>query len=129
MRYWMFNWLSTLVLGTMVAFFLTNLGSLAAILIIVFVVVMVSAATIQIPLELSPRFFRYGYGMPLYHSINGGRHLLFGSYSNFAVDVGVLVAYYGVIMILTLITVAYRARKARKAFQQQQQQQNESVMH
>ncbi|CAF3705021.1 unnamed protein product [Rotaria sordida] len=54
---------------------------------------MVSGATIQISLELSPRFFRYGYGTPLYHAINGGRHLLFGSYSRFGINVGVFVIY------------------------------------
>ncbi|CAF4575190.1 unnamed protein product, partial [Rotaria sp. Silwood2] len=49
---------------------------------------MVSGATLQISLELSSRFFRYGYASPMYNAMNGGRHLLFGSYSRFGINVG-----------------------------------------
>ena len=50
-RYWMFNWLNIFVLATIVAFFLSNLGPPDTIIIIVFIVMMVSASTTQIPLE------------------------------------------------------------------------------
>ncbi|CAF1539889.1 unnamed protein product [Rotaria sordida] len=69
-------------------------------------------ATIQISLELSPRFFRYGYGTPLYHAINGGRHLLFGSYSRFGINVGVFVIYLGVMIIFTVLTYYLLDQKA-----------------
>ena len=76
---------------------------------------MLAGATLQISLELAPRFYRYGYGLPLYHVINGGRHLLFGSHSRFALDVGVLLIYFGVLLIVAVITsTLWTKRKERK---------------
>ncbi|CAF4053102.1 unnamed protein product [Rotaria magnacalcarata] len=93
MRYWMFNWLCTTLLTVMVAFFVTNFGVISNLFLVATVIIMVSAATMQISLELSPRFFRYGYATPLYQAMNGGRHLLFNSHSRFGINVGVLVIY------------------------------------
>ncbi len=114
MRYWMFNWLSVLVLGIIIVLFTTNLGLLANSLLIVFVILMLAGSTLQIALELSNRFYLYGYGLPLYHIMNGGRHLLFNSHSRFAIDVGVLLIYFGVLWILGIGTSIYSIRKLEK---------------
>ncbi len=111
MRYWMFNWLSIFILGKMVAIFTINFGSLADSFIKAFVALMLAAATIQISLELAPRFYRYGYGLPLYHIINGARHLLFNSHSRFALDVGVLLIYFGIFSIVAITTSTYATIK------------------
>ena len=104
MRYWMFNWLSTTVFGLIIVLATVNLGLLANMFLTIFVFLMLAGATLQISLELSPRFFRYGYGLPLYHILNGGRHLLFKSHSQFGIDVGVLAIYFGVLWIAAVLT-------------------------
>lgn len=89
----MFNWLCTFLLGAMVSFFMNTFRHFANVFLIAFVIIMVTGATIQLILELTPPFFRYGYGLPLYNAMNGARHLLFGSHSRFALNVGVLIIF------------------------------------
>jgi len=121
MRYWMFNWLATLVFGIIIVLFTINLGPLANFLLTTFVGFMLAGATIQISLELSPRFYRYGYGLPLYHILNGGRHLLFNSHSRFALDVGVLLIYFGVFWTVVIITsILWMRRQERKIAKENQ---------
>ena len=114
MRYWMFNWLSMTVFGLIIALVTVNLGLLANLFLTIFVFLMLASATLQITLELSPRFFRYGYGLPLYHIINGGRHLLFKSYSQFGIDVGVLGIYFGVLWIAAILTSILSIKRQQK---------------
>ena len=83
---------------------------------------MLAGSTIQISLELSPRFYRYGYGLPLYHIVNGGRHLLFNSHSRFALDVGVLLIYFGVFWIVAALTSAYWIKKQERKILEKKQQ-------
>ncbi len=111
MRYWMFNWLSVMVFGLIVVLFTTNFGSIANSVLTVFIMLMLASGTIQISLELSPRFYRYGYGLPLYHIVNGGRHLLFDSHERFALTVGVLLIYFGVFWIVVIVTSALWMKK------------------
>jgi ABC-type polysaccharide/polyol phosphate export permease len=116
MRYWMFNWLSAMDFVMLIVFFSVNLGHLANIVLITFVILMLAGATLQVSLELSPRFYRYGYGLPLYHIINGGRHLLFGSYSRFALGVGVLLIYFGVLCVCALTSSIFWAKRQERKF-------------
>jgi len=122
MRYWMFNWLASLVFGIIISLFTVNLGRLGNSILIIFVMLMLAGATIQISLELSPPFYHYGYGLPLYHIINGGRHLLFNSHSRFALDVGVLLIYFGVLWILGIVTSLLQLRKQQKQILKKNQQ-------
>ncbi|CAF1586652.1 unnamed protein product [Adineta steineri] len=83
---------------------------------------MLAGSTLQLALELSHPFYRYGYGLPLYHIINGGRHLLFNSYSNFRLNVGVLLAYFSTLWLLAFGTgIFWIKRQQKKAAQQVQQ--------
>ena len=121
MRYWMFNWLSALVFGIIVAVFTVNLGLLGNFFLTIFIILMLASATIQISLELSPRFYLYGYGLPLYHIMNGGRHLLFHSYSDFGLDVGILLIYFVVLFILTFVTSLYWLKKQERKYVEEKQ--------
>lgn len=114
MRYWMFNWLAALVFGIVFAVFTTNLGPLGNSALLVFLFLMLAGGTIQISLELSPRFYRYGYGLPFYHIINGGRHLLFGSHSRFALDVGVLLIFLFTFWTVAAVTVTFWMKRQEK---------------
>ena len=122
MRYWMFNWLSIMVFGMIVVLFTINLGVLGNSLLTIFVILLLASATFQLVLELSPTFYRYGYGLPLYHIVNGARHLLFNSYSNFGLNIGVLVAYFAAFWSLALVTSAYWLRKQQTDFLKENQQ-------
>jgi uncharacterized membrane protein len=46
--------------------------------------------------------------------MNGGRHLLFNSHSRFALDVGVLLIYFGVLWTLGIATSTYATRKEQR---------------
>jgi ABC-type polysaccharide/polyol phosphate export permease len=121
MRYWMFNWLSAMVFGIIVAVFTVNLGLFGNFFLTIFIILLLATATFQVTIELSPSFYLYGYGLPLYHIINGSRHLLFNSYSYFALDVGVLLAYFGVLWMLGVITSIYwMKRQERKIIEEKQ---------
>ncbi|CAF3728906.1 unnamed protein product [Adineta steineri] len=121
MRYWMFNWLSSMVFGIIIVLFTTNLGILGNSILTVFVILMLAGSTLQLALELSHPFYRYGYGLPLYHIINGGRHLLFNSYSNFRLNVGVLLAYFSTLWLLAFGTgIFWIKRQQKKAARQSQ---------
>jgi ABC-type polysaccharide/polyol phosphate export permease len=122
MRYWMFNWLASLVFGLIIAIITVNFGILGNFFLTIFVILMLGTATIQITLELSPSFYRCGYGLPLYHILNGSRHLLFNSYSDFGLDVGILLIYFGVLWILTIITSAFWMKRQEKKILKEKQQ-------
>lgn len=93
MRYWMFNWLGTMIYTTTIALFTINFGRFANTSLIFLLILMISGSTIQLTIELSPSFYRYGYGLPLYHMVNGSRHLLFDSSTNFSLHIGILLIY------------------------------------
>lgn len=121
MRYWMFNWLASLIFGIVVVLFTVNLGPIGNSALTVFIFLMLAGSTIQLALELSPRFYRYGYGLPVFHMINGGRHLLFGSHTRFALSVGVLLIYMGVFWIVGGVTSALWLRKQEQKILREQQ--------
>jgi hypothetical protein len=113
-RFWLFNWLATITFTVIIALFTINLGALAQVALTLFLIINLSAATTNVAIELQNRFYRVGFGLPLYHCFNGGRHLLFGSYTNLNVDIGVLFAYYFGVIILTISTGVYRMHKQQK---------------
>lgn len=114
MRYWMFNWLASLVLGIIVVLFTVNFGPIANSVLTVFVFLMLAGSTLQITLELSPRFYRYGYGFPLFHIMNGGRHLLFNSHERFGLSIGVLFIYFGVFWMVGIVTSTLWLRRQER---------------
>jgi len=130
MRYWMFNWLSVMILGLLVVLFTVNFGPIANSLLTAFAILMLAGATLQISLELSPRFYRYGYGLPLYHIINGGRHLLFDSHERFALSVGVLLIYFGVFWIVAIITsILWMKKQERQIIKEKQKNKTDKQKH
>ena len=113
-RYWMFNWLSALVFGIIVSLFTINLGVIANTILTIFAILMLAGAALQISLELSPRFYRYGYGLPFFNIVSGARHLLFGAHSRFGINVGVLVIYFGIFWIFATLTGIFWMKRAMK---------------
>lgn len=114
MRYWMFNWLAALVFEIIFVVFTTNFGLIGNSVLLAFLVLMLGGATIQISLELSPAFYNYGYGLPVYNIMNGGRHLLFGSHSRFALNVGILLLYLFVFMFIGVCTTIFWLKRQEK---------------
>ena len=113
-RFWLFNWLAAITFTAIISLFTINLGALAQVLLTLFLITNLSASTTNVAIELQNRFYRVGYGLPLYHCFNAGRHLLFGSYTRLNVDIAVLFAYYFGAVILLLVTGIYRMRKQEK---------------
>ena len=116
-RFWLFNWLCTITFIAIIALFTINLGALAQVALTLFLITNLSAATTNVAIELQNRFYRVGYGLPLYHCFNGGRHLLFGSYTKLNVDIGVLFAYYFGATTLAIITGVYRMYRQQQQIQ------------
>lgn len=110
-RFWLFNWLATITFSIIIALFITNLGPLAQIALVLFLITNLASSSSNLAIELQNPFYRIGYGLPLLHCFSGGRHLLFGSHTRLNVDIAVLFAYYFAALILILITGIYRMRK------------------
>lgn len=113
-RFWLFNWLAAITFTVIIVLFVINLGALAQVALTLFLITNLSASTTNVAIELQNRFYRVGYGLPLYHCFSGGRHLLFGSYTNLKLDIGVLFAYYFVAVALTILTAVSRMRKQER---------------
>jgi hypothetical protein len=113
-RFWLFNWLAALTFTVIIGLFIMSFGALAQIALTLFLIINLSASTTNLAIELQNRFYRVGYGLPLYHCFNGGRHLLFGSYTSLNVDIGVLFAYYFGFVILTVSAGVYQMRKQQE---------------
>lgn len=103
-RHWFFNWLFALTFASIIALFTVHLEVKAQLFLTLFIILNLSASGSSLPVELQSQFHRIGYGLPFYHCLSGGRHLLFGSYANLALDVGVLLVYYTVCITVLMIT-------------------------
>ena len=114
-RFWLFNWLAAITFSIIIALFITNLGPLAQMALVLFLITNLAASSSNLAIELQNPFYRIGYGLPLFHCFSGGRHLLFGSHTRLNVDIAVLFAYYFAALILILITGIYRMRKQQAA--------------
>ena len=97
-RFWLFNWLATITFTVIIGLCIINLGALAQFALRLFLIINLSVSTTNIAIELQNRFYQIGYGLPLYHCFNGGRHLFFGA------------------VIVTLATGIYRMRKQQQQF-------------
>ena len=119
-RFWLFNWLAAITFTVIISLFTINLGALAQMALTLFLILNLSAASTNVAIELQNRFYRIGYGLPLYHCFNAGRHFLFGSYTKLNVDIAVLFAYYFAAVILTITTGVYRMRKQQREIAENQ---------
>lgn len=110
-RFWLFNWLAVITFSVIIGLFIINLGAIAQAALVLFLITNLSSSTSNIAIELQNKFYRIGYGLPLFHCFSGGRHFLFGSHAKLGVDIGVLFAYYFGCIILLILTGVYRMRK------------------
>ncbi|KAI0161228.1 MNNG and nitrosoguanidine resistance protein [Xylariaceae sp. FL1272] len=91
--YWAINFIGMCALGLACENGAMVLGQPWTAMWLVFWVVM-NAATSFYSLELAPRFFRWGYAMPLYHVVEASRHVVFDLKSHLALNLGVLGAWF-----------------------------------
>ncbi|CAF1663844.1 unnamed protein product [Adineta ricciae] len=126
-RFWLFNWLAAITFTAIIVLFIINLGALAQLGLQLFLIVNLAAATTNITIELQNKFYHIGYGLPLYHCFNAGRHLLFGSHTRLNVDIAVLFAYYFGAIILTFITGIYRMRKQEQEVLEKNRKENQKT--
>lgn len=113
-RFWLFNWLVAITFTVIIGLFVINLGALAQAALTLFLILNLSASSTNLAIELQNRFYRIGYGLPLFHCFSGGRHLLFGSHTKLNVDIAVLFAFYFAAVIFTILTGVIRMRKQEK---------------
>ncbi|CAF1491716.1 unnamed protein product [Didymodactylos carnosus] len=113
-RYWLFNWLVAITFIIINAAVSINLGHFATLFLTLFLTLNLSSSGINFPIELQPKFYRIGYGLPLYQCMSGGRHFVFGSYTHLSLNIGILIAYYSGFFVFILCTGLYRAKKQEK---------------
>jgi hypothetical protein len=118
-RFWLFNWLAAMTFTVIIGLFIINLGALAQVALTLFLITNLAASSSNVAIELQNRFYRVGYGLPLYHCFNAGRHLLFGSHTKLNQDIAVLFAFYFAAVILTITTGIYRMRKQERQILEQ----------
>lgn len=94
--------------ASIIALFTFHLEVKAQMFLILFIILNLSAPGSSLPVELQPQFYHIGYELPLYHCLSGGRHLLFGSYADLTLDVGVLLVYC--ILYITLLVITGMTR-------------------
>lgn len=104
-RFWLLNWISTVVFTIIVALYTRKTNEIAQLILTVFLVLNFSATTDLIAIELQNPFFRIGYALPLYHSITAASHFLYGSHTKLGVNFGALIAYCVALIILSFIPV------------------------
>ena len=121
-RFWLFNWLATITFTVIISLFILNLGAIAQVALTLFLITNLASSTSNVAIELQNRFYRVGYGLPLFHCFSGGRHLLFGSHTRLNVDIAVLFAYYFFAVILLLSTGVYRMRKQQASINEKNRQ-------
>jgi hypothetical protein len=121
-RFWLFNWLAAITFTVIIGLFVMNLGAIAQLALTLFLITNLASSSTNLANELQNRFYRVGYGLPLYHCFSGGRHLLFGSHTRLNVDIAVLFAYYFAAVILLISTGVYRMRKQQASIVEKNKQ-------
>lgn len=113
-KYWLFNWLASATFASIIALFTLNLGVIANVVLVLFLILNFSASGANLAIELQHQFYRIGYGLPLFHCFSSARHLLFGSYTRFNIDIGTLILYYVVCILLIVVTSVINMQKQQK---------------
>ncbi|KAJ3126355.1 hypothetical protein HK098_007619 [Nowakowskiella sp. JEL0407] len=76
-----------------------------------FLIVLILNATAGLGvLELGNEFYRWGYAMPMWNAVTACRTLVFGSYNRMALNVGILFAWF-VVLLLSYIWIQLSGRE------------------
>lgn len=98
---WLFLWLCMHCFISTNALIIIAIGlQFSGFVIAVYTFLSMSCSQFSLPIEFSPEFFKMGYAMPLFHAVQGARHIIFGSYNQILMNTLVLLAYTIVFMIL-----------------------------
>jgi hypothetical protein len=105
---WAFIWLSMFTFGMIITALMRNLGPARGNVVhTAFLILNLVSSAAVTPTELMPPFFRIGLGLPFFNAVQGTRTILFGSYDRLGRNVGVLIAWIGLMCL-------FAARAARK---------------
>ncbi|KAL7423026.1 hypothetical protein Q5752_002325 [Cryptotrichosporon argae] len=112
--YWMLNWVSMSALGFVMETFFLLLGPFFPFFLIFWVILNVSVAFLDIA-DMQD-FYRYGYMMPVWNTVDGSKSLIFGTKNhlpqNFLVNIGWLVVF--TFALGTTVLVQRRKKEAEK---------------
>ncbi|CAF1118268.1 unnamed protein product [Didymodactylos carnosus] len=125
-RYWLFNWLAIMTAIAINGTVTISFGDFAEFVLLIFLVLNLATGANIIPLELSSRFYRIGYGLPLYQCMSAGKHFVFGSFTHLSLNVGVLLAWYFGILGFILVITYYRGKKQEQKLLEKQRNGEES---
>jgi uncharacterized phage infection (PIP) family protein YhgE len=92
-----------MVFCAIIAFFMIAFGLLASVIIPIFLLTMYTTSTGIFPHELDNGFFYLGYALPFYHSVSASRFIMFGSHNQIGLNVGILLAWLIIAIILNHI--------------------------
>jgi hypothetical protein len=113
---WAFYWLCMCTFGLVITAIFRTLGpALGGLAHLLFLILnLISSGAIS-PVELMPPFFRIGLGLPFHNAVAGSRTILFGSYDHIGRNVGVLLAWVGLTLLMAARKTLHMRRELRQA--------------
>ncbi|CAO2657708.1 Nn.00g038340.m01.CDS01 [Neocucurbitaria sp. VM-36] len=113
MALWMLNWCTMGACGLAMESVFTIIGMRwAAFFLNIWLITNASGAFASF--ELMAGFYKYGYAMPFYHSIQATRTIIFGTKSHLGLNFGVLIVWMMVGWGGIFLGMAWRIRKGRR---------------
>eukprot|EP01117_Protostelium_nocturnum_P017511 TRINITY_DN7131_c0_g1_i2.p1 TRINITY_DN7131_c0_g1~~TRINITY_DN7131_c0_g1_i2.p1 ORF type:complete len:253 (-),score=71.72 TRINITY_DN7131_c0_g1_i2:218-976(-) len=130
--YLAFGWLLSFTFMMIINTLIAALGPVGLTLVTFFLVLQFTTSEAIFPHELSNNFFKIGYAFPFKYGISGMRWIFFGSINQIGRDIGVIVAWMVVFLLLgslaTYKGIKKRFEKREKQLQKERNgEKNESL--
>lgn len=106
--YFLFLWLVELTFLFAGALIIHLFGPYANFVIPVFLFLNYTSSGGAVLLVVAPRFYRIGYGLPMFNAVQGARYIVLGSGRRIGLNVGVLVAWLLTCMVLSWIVQYFK---------------------
>ncbi|KAG8883889.1 hypothetical protein FRB97_005727 [Tulasnella sp. 331] len=90
--FWLFVYMCMAALGLSIEAMITILTPRYAPLFLVFLIVY-NVSTSTLPIILQPRFYRFGYGFPIYNLTTATRTIIFNTHSHLGKNAGIILAW------------------------------------
>ncbi|KIW29952.1 uncharacterized protein PV07_05736 [Cladophialophora immunda] len=111
--YWMLNWVGMYALGLASENVTMIIGQPWTALWLIFWVIS-NVSTAFYAISLAPGFFQFGYAWPLYRIVNASRTILFDTHSRIGLNLGVLLAWRAVNILLFPFRCVFMRWKTNK---------------
>ena len=113
---WAFYALCMYTFGLLITALMRSLGpALGGLVHLLFLITnLVSSGAISPP-ELMPAYYRIGRGLPFFNAVAGSRTIVFGSYNHIGRNVGVLLAWVGLVWLMAARKALQVRRELRAA--------------